>query len=235
MARPLAAAVAAGTSRQMAAAVAAALRRGLVTPSPAATSLQADTAACVLGAASTVCGLLSERVGPHHSLADAHRRSLMPAALRRRVQQIVNSANAMRHCTPASLERLVADVSGWVDVVVVTEARCELCDGSLIGGGERLAEHGVGTLDPSKTSFGAEAREVGPGDLDDGVQAAAVLKDFTSLIMAYAQVQVLKEVAEKTDLAHISMKAWDHESLMNSFLGVCVDLIYEQGGRNDKE
>ena len=44
---------------------------------------------------------------------------------------------------------------------------------AAVGDGSRLAEHAVGTLDPSKTSFGAEAREVGPGHRDDGVQAAA--------------------------------------------------------------
>merc|ERR1712151_1210802 len=52
---------------------------------------------------------------------------------------------------------------------------------------------------------------------------------------AYALIQMLEKVAEKTDRARIITKARAHKLLTNPSSGACVGLIYEKGGKDEKE
>ena len=58
---------------------------------------------------------------------------------------------------------------------------------------------------------------------------------FPGMTITYALIQMLEKVAEKTDRARIITKARAHKMLTNPSSGACVGLIYEKGGKDEKE
>merc|ERR1712003_420391 len=58
---------------------------------------------------------------------------------------------------------------------------------------------------------------------------------FPGMTITYALIQMLEKVAEKTDRARIITKARAHKLLMNEEKGACIGLIYEKGGKDEKE
>merc|ERR1712039_396699 len=56
---------------------------------------------------------------------------------------------------------------------------------------------------------------------------------FPGMTITYALIQMLEKVAEKTDRAQIITKARAHKLLMNG--NICIGLIYEKGGKDEKE
>merc|ERR1712050_506220 len=58
---------------------------------------------------------------------------------------------------------------------------------------------------------------------------------FPGMTITYALIQMLEKVAEKTDRARIVTKARAHKLLQNGSSGACVGLIYEKGGKDEKE
>jgi len=53
------------------------------------------------------------------------------------------------------------------------------------------------------------------------------------MTITYALIQMLEKVAERTDRARIITKARAHKLLMNE--GTCIGLVYEKGGKDEKE
>merc|ERR1711884_538099 len=58
---------------------------------------------------------------------------------------------------------------------------------------------------------------------------------FPGMTITYALIQMLENVAEKTDRARIITKARAHKLLTNPDSGACVGLVYEKGGEDFKE
>jgi len=58
---------------------------------------------------------------------------------------------------------------------------------------------------------------------------------FPGMTITYALIQMLEKVAEKTDRAKIVCKARAHKLLMNEEKGACIGLVYEKGGKDEKE
>merc|ERR1712032_954269 len=58
---------------------------------------------------------------------------------------------------------------------------------------------------------------------------------FPGMTITYALIQMLENVAEKTDRARIITKARVHKLLTNPDSGACVGLVYEKGGEDFKE
>jgi len=56
---------------------------------------------------------------------------------------------------------------------------------------------------------------------------------FPGMTITYALIQMLEKIAEKTDRARIITKARAHTLLMNG--KTCIGLIYEKGGKDEKE
>jgi len=56
---------------------------------------------------------------------------------------------------------------------------------------------------------------------------------FPGMTITYALIQMLEKVAEKTDRARIITKARAHKLLMNG--KTCIGLVYEKGGKDEKE
>jgi len=56
---------------------------------------------------------------------------------------------------------------------------------------------------------------------------------FPGMTITYALIQMLEKVAERTDRARIITKARAHKLLMNE--GTCIGLVYEKGGKDEKE
>merc|ERR1712137_1071326 len=56
---------------------------------------------------------------------------------------------------------------------------------------------------------------------------------FPGMTITYALIQMLEKVAERTDRARIITKARAHKLLMNG--RTCIGLVYEKGGKDEKE